>query len=67
MNRLPEFFDLLREAFTASEDVDNYDINSNNDGNVIKFGNLIQCQNIACVALINFIKLHGDEVKQQLA
>ncbi|WP_424140842.1 hypothetical protein [Roseomonas chloroacetimidivorans] len=61
-NPLPEFFLLLREAFEATEDTDQFDLDSHDPSSVAVFTELQADQAETTAMLIRYVQEHGEEI-----
>lgn len=61
-NRLPRYHILLRSAFTSSENLDYYDIDSNNPRSVETYYKLARFDREDRVALVKYILKYGEEI-----
>jgi len=64
-NPLPRFFELLDQAHSSSDEVDAFDLNSNDPKSVSEFGDLVRQETDDINALIDYIKEHGDHIKRR--
>lgn len=63
---MPDFFHLLNEAHSASEEVDLFDLDSKKPESMKEFNKLNRDQYKAAKALIEYVQVHGEVVLAEL-
>ncbi len=63
-NPYQTFIRLLNKAHFASEEVDQFDLQSNNAKSMAIWRKLLAAQHATFVALVDHVQQHGDEIKE---
>jgi hypothetical protein len=63
--KLQTFYRLLTQAATANENVDDFDLNSEDPTSVVAFNSLQEMQALRCIALIHFVVNNSETLVEE--